>query len=986
MSSIHETAYPRFKPDLSQRELEDIYTPTNKERIFSQRNAHTAVARLALMVLLKTVQRLGYFVKLAEVPRPIISHIAKCMGARARTQRGLHTYEQYGSRHRLLELIRHYLDIKSTIGETSGIILSAALQAAETKQELADIINVTIEGLIRQRYELPGFNTLMRIAQYARNQVNSRYFRSLCDHVGPKEINEFDIILKVTSGNSGWNQLKREPKKPTNNEVREYLGHVKWLKSWAQRLPVIDHLPVAKYRQYVLEARALDATDLKDLRPDKRYALMIILVHAQLRKALDDAADIFIRKIRNLHSTAEEKLKQYHLDHRQRTEKLVAQFRDVLQAFQNAHTDQERGANIAAVMRGEPKQLLAECEEHMSYADNNYLPFLMASYHPQRPLLLNCLGLLDLASTSSDQSLVQTIRFVLKHRQSHKAHLEIIDDEISLKWLPGKWRRLVIKNSTNQIVTAVHRKYFELCVFTEVVQELQSGDLHVKDSDKYSDYREQLIDWDTYRAQVEDYGKMLDFPTDSAAFAGHLKTLLSKTASRADHGFPNNNHVEIIGNEISIRKNSKEEEPAALERIDKLLPDRLPKKNILDILVESERWLNLHKLFGPLSGFEAKIDEPHKRFVTTLFCYGCNLGPTQTARSVKGLSRKQVTWLNLRHITEERLEKAIAQVINAYNKFLLPKYWGTGKHASADGTKWNLYEQNLLSEYHIRYGGYGGIGYYHVSDMYIALFSHFIPCGVYEAIHILDGLIKNESDVQPDTLHGDTQAQSAPVFALAYLLGISLMPRIRGLKKLIFYRPDKKSRYEHIDPLFSESINWHLIETHLPDMLRIVLSIKAGKITPSTILRRLRTANRKNKLYFAFRELGRVVRTVFLLDYIGDVEMRKTIQSATTKSEEFNQFIQSLFFGGEGIIAENVRHEQRKVVKYNQLVANLVILHNVEAMTRVLKEFSEEGLPIDEGILGGLAPYRTQHINRFGDYTLDLNRKVQPMNYNTRII
>lgn len=80
MSSIHETAYPRFKPDLSQRELEDIYTPTNKERIFSQRNAHTAVARLALMVLLKTVQRLGYFVKLAEVPRPIISHIAKCMG------------------------------------------------------------------------------------------------------------------------------------------------------------------------------------------------------------------------------------------------------------------------------------------------------------------------------------------------------------------------------------------------------------------------------------------------------------------------------------------------------------------------------------------------------------------------------------------------------------------------------------------------------------------------------------------------------------------------------------------------------------------------------------------------------------------------------------------------------------------------------------------------------------------------------------------
>ncbi len=118
------------------------------------------------------------------------------------------------------------------------------------------------------------------------------------------------------------------------------------------------------------------------------------------------------------------------------------------------------------------------------------------------------------------------------------------------------------------------------------------------------------------------------------------------------------------------------------------------------------------------------------------------------------------------------LEKAIYRVINAYNKFSLPKFWGTGKRVSADGTKWDIYEQNLLAEYHIRYGGYGGIGYYHVSDTYIALFSHFISCGVWEAVYILDGLLKNTSEIQPNTIHADTQGQSTPVFALAYLLGI----------------------------------------------------------------------------------------------------------------------------------------------------------------------------------------------------------------------
>lgn len=346
---------------------------------------------------------------------------------------------------------------------------------------------------------------------------------------------------------------------------------------------------------------------------------------------------------------------------------------------------------------------------------------------------------------------------------------------------------------------------------------------------------------------------------------------------------------------------------------------------------------------------------------------------------VKGFSRRQIAWLNLRHITEEKLEKAITRVINRYNQFMLPKQWGTGEHASVDGTKWDVYEQNLLCEFHIRYGGYGGIGYYHVSDTYIALFSHFIPCGVYEALYILDGLLKNESDIQPTKIHGDTHAQSYTVFGLAYLLGIELMPRIRHLSDLNFYKPDAQTVYVHIESLFDKPIKSELIERYLPDMLRVALSIKAGKLTASAILRKLGTKSRKNKLYFAFRELGRVVRTQFLLRYIQDVELRSTIQAATCKSEEFNQFLKWTFFGGEGIIAENNRHEQRKIIKYNHLVTNLLMLHNVHAMTRVFNELSAEGYVIVPESLKRFAPYRTQHMNRFGSHTLNLDKVIEPL-------
>jgi len=461
---------------------------------------------------------------------------------------------------------------------------------------------------------------------------------------------------------------------------------------------------------------------------------------------------------------------------------------------------------------------------------------------------------------------------------------------------------------------------------------------------------------------------------------------LLETAEAVDAEFPENAYAEIVDGRLILKKPPASELPPGIRQIDHLITEHMENVSIVDVLIDTERWLQMHKLFRPMMGTESRIEELRPRVISTLFCYGCNLGPTQTARSIRGMSRKQVAWLNIKYMTEESLEQAIVKVINAYNKFELPGYWGSGKHASADGTKWNLYEQNLISEHHIRYGGYGGIGYYHVSDKFIALFSHFISCGTYEGTHILDGLMSNTSDIRPDTIHGDTQAQSYTVFALSHLLGIKLMPRIRGIKDLVFHRPDSDKKFAHIEGLFTDDINWQLIETHLPDMLRVAISIKLGKISASAILRRLGTYSRKNKLYFAFKELGKVVRTMFLLKYVGDVELRRLINAETNKSEQFNGFAKKIFFGGEGEIAENLRHEQRKVIKYNHLVANMVILHNVVGMSRVLKQLQAEGVLINQEILAGLAPYRLEHINRFGDYVLDFRRKVAVLADGFRIL
>jgi len=253
-------------------------------------------------------------------------------------------------------------------------------------------------------------------------------------------------------------------------------------------------------------------------------------------------------------------------------------------------------------------------------------------------------------------------------------------------------------------------------------------------------------------------------------------------------------------------------------------------------------------------------------------------------------------------------------------------------------------------------------------------------------LYILDLLMNENVDIKPHIIHSDTQGQNETIFGLSFLLGIDLMPRIRNWKHLKFYKADKTNTYVHMDEFFTDTIDWELIKTYLPDMLRVALSIKMGRIKPSAILRKLGSYSRRNKLYQAFSELGRAVRTGFLLKYISDIDLRRTIQECTNKNESFNGFTKWINFGSDGVIRENNREDQRKMIKYNHLVANTIIFYNVYHMSAILQGLASEGYDINEDIISSLAPYMTSHINRFGKYSIDKNIDVPELKFDINVI
>jgi Tn3 transposase DDE domain len=129
----------------------------------------------------------------------------------------------------------------------------------------------------------------------------------------------------------------------------------------------------------------------------------------------------------------------------------------------------------------------------------------------------------------------------------------------------------------------------------------------------------------------------------------------------------------------------------------------------------------------------------------------------------------------------------------------------------------------------------------------------------------------------------------------------------------------------------------------------------------------------KNRLYRAFRELGRVVRTQVLLRYLSEPALRETITAITNRVEAFHGFAGWLGFGAEeGVIAHNDPVYQEKLVKFNQLIANCALYSTAADITTVVNDLVSDSHRVDPVDLATVSPLITHTIRRFGDWHLDL--------------
>ncbi len=812
------------------------------------------------------------------------------------------------------------------------------------------------------------------------------------------------LVVDPATRRSEFDRIKTPAQAPTLGKFKQRLAHLQALDAIGPTERWLDGVPPGKVTHFAGEARMANIDDMRKTSDAKRITLLISLLHQQRVEARDEVVTMFCKRMAALHKKGRERLEELREANRTETERLIGVFGEVLAGTREATSPPD--ADVATDAAGDPvsdtevaehvgwlllktleaaggvEQLSAAHEAVSAYHGNNYLPLLEGFYRSHRPALFTLVDALEMTSTTADRSVLDAVDFLRANRERRSEWIP----ETTVHTRDGQqvtvtidvdafatvaWRK-VLRSKDHPGMLA--RRHLEVCVFSHLAAELRSGDIAVAGSDSYADLGAQLMSWDECAPLAAQFCEQAGIPTDAGELVTFYRHQLTTTAAQVDAGYPANTDLVLEeGRPVLKRRKGADRQPSALA-LEQAIHQRLPERSLLDILTRAAYLTGWHRHLGPASGSDPKIrGDALGRYVLTAYAYGANLGATEVARHMRGqVSGHELYTAGNKHSTADKVHNCSADVINAFPELDVAGVWGDGQIVAVDGSQVDTWENNLLAESHIRYGGYGGLAMRFVSDSYIALFSHFVPCGAWEAVYIIDGLLRNDSEVQPETIHADTQGQSLPVFGVAALLGFELLPRIRNWHDLNFYRPDAATRYQHIDSLFGDNaIDWDLIEKHWTDLLRTSISIREGRVSSVTLLRRLGNHSHKNRLYRAFRELGRVIRTVTLLRFLSEPGLREQITAITNKAEAFHGYSEWLMIGGK-LIGHNDPDHQERVVKFNELLANCAIYSTALDITDVANQLAAEGYPVATDDLATITPYIQHTIRRMGDLVLDL--------------
>ena len=545
----------------------------------------------------------------------------------------------------------------------------------------------------------------------------------------------------------------------------------------------------------------------------------------------------------------------------------------------------------------------------------------------------------------------------------YTANRRVLPPNVPLGFLRVRWRKLVLQDGT------VDRRAYEIAVIVHLRERLASGAIWVEGSRAYRTLSDYLLPKPAFEAMLLKQNVPVAVDTSFAAWLADRRQRLAARMAEVNRKALKGQLPDVIlddgGLKISPLRNTVPEEAEVLKA---QLYGLLPHIRITDLLAEVAVWTGFGDHFAHVRSGEAPQDGP--ALMAAILADATNLGLGRMAESSQGLTHARLIWTAQWHIRDETYAAALAAIVDYHHVLPHSAIWGPGTGSSSDG---QFYRAGAKGEgradHNAKYGSESGVLFYtHVSDRYAPFYNKVIAANAGEAAHVIDGLLNHESQLEIKEHATDTAGAVDHVFGLCHLLGFRFAPRIRDLSERRLYTLTPNAEFAALDQLIGGTINVKAIEDDWKEVLHLAASIRTGTVSASVMLKKLAGYSRQNSLSRALREVGRVERSLFMLDWLDDIDLRRRTNANLNKGEARNALARAVFFNRLGEIRDRTFENQRHRASGLNLVSASIILWNTVYLGRAADYLRRQGRDIDDALLSHAAPLGWEHISLTGDY------------------
>ena len=961
--------YPRLPSILDEDSLSEISTLESEERAFAIRQGRTRSQYLHALYL-KAVAVLGHSrFQPGELPRQFRRRISEEIGTQDDVEKIL-SIERTEKSH-IVSAVRSFLGLSPITREDADAV-QAWLQDGLAKKEgdIAILIAALIERFRECRLEIPPSNMVQSIANRTLQRAMESAFAIIGEGLTSQEGERLDALLAGVDGRTAFDFLKIPPPQATPNTLGNELIRLERLGSFFPKKTRFEGITRYQMEQFAQLARRYAASELCQLSPLRRRALLLCFLDERRAFLLDAAADMAIRVWENTKQSAKEyaNMRQEALASAYESHQLTLS--EILSIINKSQNPEELWYGVHQYKSRQEYESILEGLKHVESRNASYLGKIEDYYPALRRFLPDWYQLMPLRSTTMDDAIPGAQAFAREHATSNQTELPV--EACPTEFLAQPWEgRAVRRYARTGQITRVLKVPYELGLLDATVHGLKNGTLALADARRHAPMTDHLLPREEFLAHYDERLARLGHPRTAEEHYGPLRGQLCQ-----DLGYFDRNY-EALKETFWVNRNGTlgysrlpgQSIPPRIKRLRNELSQSMPEVSILDIFLDCQRWTGFMDAFRPTSGRQNMSEEERTRhLLATLYAYGCNCGPVQASRALH-IQKSQIVYTRRRYMSTERLMEAAAILAHSYQQTAMAERLGDMNVLLTDSTQVRTLKQSLIARQHHRYlSGKSTLLYQHVASNCICLFTQALLCNVSEAIHMLVGALECQTGYDPIINICDSAGKSNLVFGLSGLLNILLYPRVRS-RNLKLWGAGADVCYENIAASIAGQIRFERIDKGWQDIMWILASIEAGTAKPAVILNHL-VMQPQHPAAQGLDELGKLNRSLYLLRYGRDMEMRRFVAPHTSRREHWNKFTGEVLAFGD-LIREKTLEDQEEVFWFLTVAQDAIVLWDALAIDHILRERSNL---ISEADLKRILPTMTHHINFMGEIDVDLQR------------